>query len=52
MGINFTFKIGYIINVNINALTSGFNPYNIKVAALATTEVNTDASAALRIIAI
>lgn len=53
IGISLKFKINYVIDLQLNANTVfGFNPYTFKVAALATTQVNTAAEAALRLLVI
>jgi hypothetical protein len=52
LGITFSFNIKYIIDVSINAFTSGTNPYIINVNALASTEVITNAKAGLRALVI
>ena len=52
MGINFNFQISFQININIAVTTTGVYPLIYKCYALATTSVNTVASAALRVIAI
>ncbi len=52
IGITFNFNVSYVINVKIDINAGGANPYQVKVICLATTKVNTDASAGLRVIAI
>jgi hypothetical protein len=53
MSITFSFKISYVIDVKIDIVGGqGVNPYQVKVNTLATTKVNTDASAGLKVVAI
>jgi hypothetical protein len=51
--INLRFKVSYVIDIKIDIIGgSGINPYIVKANALATTRVDTDASAALKVVAI
>lgn len=52
LGINFAFEISYVIDINLSANNYPGPPYKIVVGAVATTSVNTDASAALRVVVI
>lgn len=53
IGISFSFKVSYVINLSLNADTfPGINPYKFKVKALATTQVDTNAKASLKVVAI
>jgi len=51
--LTFSFKVSYVIDVKID-INAGqnINPYQVKVNALATTKVNTDASAGIRVVVI
>jgi hypothetical protein len=52
IGITFNFNVNWTVTVSLHTTGSGFLPYIIKVAGLATTNVNTDASAGVRVVAI
>jgi hypothetical protein len=52
IGINFSFNIGYVIDLNLNSKNYGGYPYKIEFKAIASTAVTTDASAAIRVIVI
>jgi hypothetical protein len=52
LGLNFVFDISYVIDINLSANNYPGPPYKIVVAAVATTSVNTDASAAIRAVVI
>jgi hypothetical protein len=54
IGITFNFKVSYEIKVNIDIVAGqgGITPYQIKVNTLATTKVDTDSSAGVKVIAI
>ena len=44
--------MSYAIDVKININAGGISPYQVKAVCLASTKVNTDASAGVRVIAI
>lgn len=50
--IKFSFNVAYLINLNLNAYTSGLNPYVFKVVTQATTQVATDSKASVRLVVI
>ncbi len=53
ISLNFNFKVSYVIDIKIDVETNqSMKPYRVKVNTLATTRVDTDASAGLRLIAI
>ncbi len=53
IGLNFSFNVSYVIDISISINAgSSVTPYVVKCNALATTKVNTDASAGVKVIAI
>lgn len=52
IGFTFRFNVNYVIDVNVNFNAGGANPYQVTVNCLATTRVDTDASAGVRVVAI
>ena len=52
LGLNFVFDISYVIDINLSANNYPGPPYKIVVSAVATSSVDTDASAAIRAVVI
>lgn len=52
IGLTFRFSVSYVIDVKININAGGLHPYQVKAVCLASTKVNTDASAGVRVVVI
>lgn len=53
IGITFNFKVSYLIDLSLKVTTSkGINPYQVRVGAVVLTKLDTDAKAAVKVIAI
>lgn len=52
IGLTFNFNVSYVIDIKIDVNGGGLFPYQVKAVCLATTKVNTDASAGVRVVVI